>query len=206
LLSVGGGKDSSTWSRSIVTDAREIVEGEIWVITVRFATRTETCYVIESTCEVLGHPAPPATLSPTSDANEGGYIPLRADWKSYIEHRVSSHSAREAPSSRLLDQLKWTNYEEYDRGISKLWLKRIGFEGELGVAKGIVAERYVLACVVGNRCDGRVSLLYGGAHMGFSLSGRWMTSLQMAQDFAGLPGETTGGSRQEARVNLFLPA
>ena len=41
--------------------------------------------------------------------------------------------------------------EEYDRGISKLWLKRMGNEGLVGGVKKAIAERYVLACVVGNR-------------------------------------------------------
>jgi hypothetical protein len=50
-----------------------------------------------------------------------------------------------------MEHLKWTNHEEYERGISKLWLKRIQNEGELGAAKLDAAERYVLACVVSNR-------------------------------------------------------
>ena len=41
--------------------------------------------------------------------------------------------------------------DNFERGISKAWLKRVIAEGEIGKAKLTVAERYVMCSVVGNR-------------------------------------------------------
>ncbi|KAJ6557355.1 hypothetical protein DFH09DRAFT_986964 [Mycena vulgaris] len=180
-VSVGGGKDGKGWTEGQIVDAQQLVQNEIWMITVRHsATSTESFYILEPTCE-------PLTATPES-ASPG--LPVRADWSAYIAHRTSADGS---PSPRLLDHLSWTNHEEYQLGISRLWLKRIEAEGETGIAKRITAERYILACVVGNR---RVLLL----------SGRWMSSTQMAQDFAGLPDGASARVKASPKVNLFLPA
>lgn len=60
-------------------------------------------------------------------------------------------SAQDSPPMSLISHLKWQNHEEYHQGISKLWLKNIAKEKELGIAKRVAAERYLLACVAGNR-------------------------------------------------------
>jgi hypothetical protein len=135
----------------VVIDAQELVEGEMWKITTRSSSSTNVWYVLEATCEVVGHPLPSTSL----DQPDLSRPPLRADWRAYIESQTSQPptSGRTTP---LMEHLKWTNHEEYERGISKLWLKRIRAEGELGTAKLLVAERYVLACVVGNRFGIRV--------------------------------------------------
>lgn len=134
----------------IVIDAQELVEGEVWSITTRSFSSTEVLYVLEATCEVVGHPPLPPDQSGLSQPLGGRQIPLRADWSAYIESRTTQPSAAGRTPS-LIEHLKWTNHEEYEQGISKLWLKRIQNESELGAAKLIVAERYILACVVGNR-------------------------------------------------------
>ncbi|KAJ7696042.1 hypothetical protein B0H17DRAFT_1054693 [Mycena rosella] len=176
-VSVGGGKDGKGWTEGQIVDAQQLVQDEVWTITVRHsAASTESFYVLESTCEVL---------TATTDSASPG-LPVRADWAAYIAHRASVHGL---PAPRLLDYLSWTNHEEYLLGISRLWLKRIEGEGETGVAKRITAERYIFACVVGN-----------------SLSGRWMSSMQMAQDFAGLPEGVPARVKASPKVNLFLPA
>jgi hypothetical protein len=132
----------------VVIDAEELVEGEMWSITTRSTSSTHVWYVLEATCEVVGHPL----LSTSPGLSR---LPLRADWWAYIESRISQPPTfgRTTP---LIEHLKWTNHEEYERGISKLWLKKIRAEGELGTAKLLVAERYVLACVVSNRLGIRV--------------------------------------------------
>jgi hypothetical protein len=164
LISIGsGGNDPLVWSHGIVVDAQEIVQNEIWTITMRTppsqpggTSRVEIFYVLEQTCEVVGHPLPPVhPIDPSVGSNEfalvSNTIQVRADWSAYIAHRQLPPSSHDSPPLPLLDHLKWQNHEEYHRGLSKLWLNRIADEGELGSAKKIVAERYVLACVVGNR-------------------------------------------------------
>lgn len=137
-------------SKGIVTDAQELVDGEIWSVTISCEKRIQVFYVLEATCEVVGHPP----WSPTESLNllavaRTNALSIRADWSAYINEHISpSATVKLLP---LLEHLKWTNHEEYDRGISKLWLNKIQRDGELGTAKRVVAERYVLACIVGNR-------------------------------------------------------
>jgi hypothetical protein len=152
------------WARGRVVNAQEVVKDEIWTVTIQIATspsggtsRTERMYVLEQTCEVIGHPLPPAitTGSPVvsyGPASHCATAQVRADWSSYIAHRQIPAAVHDSPPTSLLAHLKWQNHEEYFRGLSKAWLKRITGEGELGSAKRIVADRYVLACVFGNRC------------------------------------------------------
>lgn len=153
LLSIGGEpKDPTAWTRGVIIDAQELVKSEIWSITTRDSSysppKLETFYVLESTCEVVGHP-PSISDSETSATSRS--IPVRADWSAYIAHRLLPPSMHDSPPPSLIQHLKGTNYEEFDKGISKQWLHRIANEGEIGIAKRTVAERYVLACVFGNR-------------------------------------------------------
>ncbi|KAJ7095986.1 hypothetical protein B0H15DRAFT_774443 [Mycena belliarum] len=177
-VSVGGGKDGKDWTEGRIVDAQQLVD-EVWKITVRHsAISMESFYVLESTCE---------PLAATTDSQAASLeVPVRADWAAYIAHRASTSVL---PVPRLLDYLNWTNHEEYHLGISRLWLKRIESEGETGVMKRLTSERYILACVVGN-----------------SLSGRWMSATQMAQDFAGLAEGAPARVTANPKMNLFLPA
>ncbi|KAK7048247.1 hypothetical protein R3P38DRAFT_2868228 [Favolaschia claudopus] len=178
-VSVGGEKEGRGWNEGQIVDAQELVKDEIWMITVRHSTSTESFYVLEPTCE-------PLTSVPTSTSAE---VPVRADWSAYIAHRAAPASAQNSPARRLLDYLSWPNHEEYQLGISRIWQKRIEGEGEIGRKKCIVAERYILACVVAN-----------------SLSGRYMSATQMAQEFAGLSDVLPARVAASPKVNLFLPA
>ena len=151
-LSIGG-EGSEGWLQETVVDVREVIPGEIWNITLQDGeARTQTLYILEATCEVVGHS--PAPSRPTAEtANKRSTVALRADWSAYI-HKHSAQgpsSGSNAPSTLIMSHLKWANFEEYVYGISRLWLKRVAAEGELGKAKLVVARRYVLACVVGNR-------------------------------------------------------
>ena len=156
-----GGCDYSGLLNTTVTDARELVKGEIWAVTVSTSTRSvdkykqmilQTYYVIAPTCEVIGSlPQPNVSLSPISGLpNDHAGIPLRVDWSDYLTHRLSLGNHNNPPPS-LLAHLKWTNCEEYDKGISKVWLARICHEGDSGMYKKTVAERYIIACVMENR-------------------------------------------------------
>lgn len=164
LISVGGGgNDPLAWSRGIAVDAQEVVKNEVWTITVQTASsqldgayQVAVFHVLEQTCEVIGNPLPPTHPTGFSDISDGpaalsSITQVRPDWSAYIAHRQLPASAQDSPPLSLLAYLKWQNHEEYYRGISKLWLQRIASEGELGSVKRIVADRYVLACVFGNR-------------------------------------------------------
>ncbi|KAG1852011.1 hypothetical protein C8R48DRAFT_612006 [Suillus tomentosus] len=181
-LSVGTNeRDPSAWLKHTVEDAQEVVKGEIWAITIRDGNSLSEFYVLESTCEVIGR----ALNAPQLEVYSSG---LRADWSRYI----ASHTGISAgPHSLISENLRWANYEEYDRGISRHWLRRISSEANVGLSKKMVAERYVLACVVAN-----------------SISGQWMSSNQMAQEFAGLPSRVTLAAirGKTPKINLYLPA
>ncbi|KAH7885373.1 hypothetical protein F5I97DRAFT_1810885 [Phlebopus sp. FC_14] len=183
-VSVGTyGHNSSAWTKDTVQNVTEIVKGEIWQVDVRSSKATETFYVLEATCEVIGH-ARGLGRSVSAAPNV-----LRTDWSSYISHRLSQESS--VVSSRsLLDSITFSNSEDYHHGMSKVWLQRISREGEMGDAKRRVAEKYILACVVAN-----------------SVSGRWMSANAMAQEFAGLPETGFATTRSKAQsVNMYLPA
>ncbi|OJT12767.1 hypothetical protein TRAPUB_10602, partial [Trametes pubescens] len=186
-LSVGtssGTKDDPTsWLHATIADAQEVVTDEIWSITLEDpqTRRQETLFVLEATCEVVGRP-----LGAKSGVGVAS-LPVRADWSAYIASRSAPSSSAES----LLSHLKWSCHEEFDRGISTLWQKRVAGEGALGIAKRTVAERYVLACVVGN-----------------SISGTWLSTSEMVQDFAGLPARGAGPAPWKTRnpaLNLYLP-
>ena len=162
-MSLGHGSEESQLGKypGIVLGAQEIVEGEIWRITFLSSSGTRVFHVIEATCEVVGD----ANQGSQTTGSESPSLNLRADWSSYIANLLEKNSVRSRPdaiqlSSTLLDRLQWTNHEEYDQGISKLWLARVKKEGDAGVARLTCAQRYVLACVVGNRyfspCSHRV--------------------------------------------------
>ncbi|KZT64625.1 hypothetical protein DAEQUDRAFT_601748 [Daedalea quercina L-15889] len=190
-LSIGSGANDSkafAWLEAVVVDTQPVIPQELWSVTVEGISgrsrQTETFFVLEATCEPVG--CPDAAIHERED--HVNTLPVRVDWSGYINHHL--HPTHGTASIKLLDQLKWANREEYERGISRLWLKRIQNEGELGVAKRVVAEPYALACVVAN-----------------SISGQWMSASEMAQDFAGLSSRThAAGARPKAtQVNLYLP-
>ncbi|KAF7985537.1 hypothetical protein HWV62_3777 [Athelia sp. TMB] len=136
LISTGGA-DTSALLKEVVVDAQEVVKDEIWSITVQklSSAQLQTHHVLEPTCEIIG-------LS---------LRPIRVDWWKYIQNRQISASGCDTQPAPLMAHVKWQNHEEYIYGMSKLWLKRIGPEGDYGAAKKAVAERYIIASIVGNR-------------------------------------------------------
>ena len=159
-LSIGSGAGMGdpkavAWLKAVVVDVQPVVAHEIWSITVEHGSGSvrsrDTIYVLEATCEPVGHPeVAPQPGEPAHKSDPASALPIRADWSAYI-HRCLGMPRGSSQTTTILNQLKWANREEYERGISRLWLKRIEKEGDLGTAKGVVAERYVLACVVANR-------------------------------------------------------
>ncbi|KAI0755281.1 hypothetical protein C8Q80DRAFT_1095647 [Daedaleopsis nitida] len=191
-LSVGS---PQPWQNSTVLDVQEVVAGEIWSVLVdrpsssTLPRGTEMLYVLEETCEVVGRPAPGLEHSgeedlPLHSQNAPG-PPMRADWAMYMARRGAPGSTE----SPLLSRLRCACEEDFDRGVSRLWLRKASAEGAVGDAKRAVAERYVLACVMAN-----------------SISGQWKTMAEMAQEFAGLPERVAPPTRtKDPNLNLYLP-
>ncbi|EJD35137.1 hypothetical protein AURDEDRAFT_175770 [Auricularia subglabra TFB-10046 SS5] len=161
-----------SWLNATVVDAQEISKDAVWSITQRQPSgRSETLYVVYETGEVIG--------KSTSSLNSAD-IPIRNDW---LQHLSAFRSHR----SSLMELVVWHNGEEYDRGISKLWLSRVPD----GDARRRVAERYVLACVAPN-----------------SVSGAYKTARQMADEFASLGDAAVTGQRKNAgaaQLALYFP-
>ncbi|KAI5121390.1 hypothetical protein M0805_003162 [Coniferiporia weirii] len=194
-------RDCERVKRTTVLDAKEVVKDEIWSITVETYVSTsrttrETFHVLEPTCEVIGlsiSQKKPIEFGASNPADASKPPSIRVDWSDYVSYRLLPTGSHPVPPPSLLSHLRWTNAEEYYRGISKLWLTRIANEGEVGEYKKKIAERYVVACVVGN-----------------SVSGRWMSANHMAQVIAGTassdPLITSARKVETPKVNLFLPA
>ncbi|KAI0036489.1 hypothetical protein K488DRAFT_41059 [Vararia minispora EC-137] len=182
-LSIGsfsGRSDALDWLHTKVIDASEVIPGEIWVV----CTSTgEEFYVLEATCEVIGHPPAVKPRSTTGTAS------LRADWSNYVAEQVSQLAAGSRRS--LLSRMRWANEAEYDHGVSRHWLSKTSSSDVQDAWIHRVAERYTLACIVSN-----------------SVSGGWKSSIQMAQDAVGLvdTGPPPNRSEEKQLLNLFLPA
>lgn len=145
-VSVGAyGHDASAWSKSIIRDVQEVVKGEIWQVTARHDGTGEmsSFYVLEATCEVIGQ----TSSSQLEGKSALGYC-LRADWTAWISQR--SRALPDAGCCSLLECVKWSNTEDYHRGISKAWLRRVQGQDADSVAKRSIAEKYILASVVAN--------------------------------------------------------
>ncbi|KAH9480512.1 hypothetical protein JR316_0007112 [Psilocybe cubensis] len=183
VVSVGNCTDGFKGAGNIlgkVVDAQEIIEDEIWKVTYCSSTSVETFYVIQETCEVIG-----GSMAPVSSPMQQNK--LRIDWGAYI--RKISDRSDDVGHIGLSKRLRWTNHEEYEQGISKAWLKRIQGEGQIGLEKLSVANRYVLACVTSN-----------------SISGPWRTVSEMMQEFDGRPSISDTRKYGAQNLNLFLPA
>ena len=150
-----GPSNTSPWLHSVVMDTREIVPDEIWEVTTMTAAqgstteKKETFYILEPTCEVIGCPPYEPACLPETAPNAQHSLPIRMDWSEYVADRIVSPT--ESPGKRLLDQVQWAHYEEYQNGISRHWVTRTQGEGEVGELKRRVAEKYILASVVENR-------------------------------------------------------
>ncbi len=130
----------TNWLHDTITDVVEIVKREIWSVITHNAISgyKQVFHVLEATCEVLGQAG--------GTCGEGDEN-LRLDWAGYIEQRKTNPDN----TSPLCDGMRWADHAEFDRGISRHWLRRMAQMGEQGAALCTIAERYTLACVVGNR-------------------------------------------------------
>lgn len=98
---------------------------------------------------MVGHPPAPNDPVAVSEEKHRSLL-LRADWTAFIQAYLHRNRT-DMPTPTIISHLKWENHEEYEQGISRLWLRRVSSEGDAGSAKRAVAFRYVLACIVGNR-------------------------------------------------------
>lgn len=143
-VSFSVGTDKSGLFPGRIVDAQEVVPGEIWKILVCSLDRVNTVYILAGTGEPLGR-----TEYHHDQRQSPSGLQLRADWSALIASYLEQDSLSEAP--KLLERIAWKNHEEYEHGVSRLWLRRVDKEGEVGAYKKVVARRYALACVVGNR-------------------------------------------------------
>lgn len=203
LVSVGYRSDQTNLVNGTIIDAQEVVPNEIWKITFRSSHSTDTSFVLEATCEVIGQPSTARMIAHDQPR-------LRGDWLTYIAIRQQDELRIQSKQSilTLSGYLRWTNHEEYSTGISKLWLSKLKAEGETGVRKLTVAWRYVLACVVSNRWQFVSFIIFTQTTESsqISVSGRWLSSNEMAQDFNGLLTSLPPREHTLQRLNLFLPA
>jgi len=169
VLSVGYGiEDINKRVKGSVVDARPSVGGinksDVWTVVWKTQTgELEEYFVAEETCEVVGVRSLPFD-SENCSQDLDPWRDLRPDWAAYLRLQAFSdqHDQRKIG---LMDHLKWTNGEDYERGISRLWLKAM--RGKIKAAtenknpdsdacepelKVRLAQKYVLACVAGNRC------------------------------------------------------
>lgn len=145
-ISIGSyGHDSSAWTESRVVDVQEVPGNQVWRVYTQRKGISEAFYVVGATCEVIGHVLPRRSTKVENECS------LRPDWSAYLTGVLSVPSSATLLRTSLLDRIHWSNCEDYERGISKLWLRRISREGDLGDAKRCIAERYILASVVANR-------------------------------------------------------
>jgi hypothetical protein len=154
FVSLGGGRAGDGWIRGTIVDTQEVIKNEIWCLTVQDGSSRKSYHVLQHTCEVVGHPPGLSILNPSEDnqATLDRNISLRSDWSQYIARRMDPTALAKLPS--LMEHLTWPNHEDFYRGISKHFLKKINQDDPvLANLKRIVAERYVLACVVGNRYE-----------------------------------------------------
>ncbi len=131
-----------------ITKVEEVIPDEIWKIAVQSSSSNRVYFVVEATCEVIGQ------QSDEDNNHSAKTCYLRPDWEGYIETKLRTLPLPAALCDvplGLLEHLQWTNHEEYAKGISKIWVARIRTEGDLGLAKLTVAQRYIIACVVSNR-------------------------------------------------------
>ncbi|KAF9013435.1 hypothetical protein BDQ17DRAFT_1343420 [Cyathus striatus] len=173
---------SSEWNALTVSDVCAIIPGEIWKISFQSGERF---YILEHTCEVISHiQHPDSTVIEDELARDLENI--RSDWAAYISGKLGENGIN--TSTTLVDHLKYSNHEEYDKGISRHWLRRIQPEGDIGTYKQVVAKRYIFACLMSN-----------------SISGSWMTAVEMSQEFNGLPEKIVPRKRKSPQLEMFLP-
>ena len=163
---------------------------EIWKVRVQTEEKTScTLFVLGFTGEAIG----------CQPGEEGSALLVRSDWMKYMD---SATGATRGARCGLWDNLRCANEEEYVKGISKAWIQNVEQEGDVGTAKRLVAERYVMASVMPNRYLSRLTVIR--LLIFASVSGEQMSHLQMAMQSAGIPVEGRSRAQSNDTVNLFL--
>jgi len=244
VISVGYGiEDFSKRVKGRVVDARPSTscrrdgnstngpgQSDVWtVVWENQRGELEEYFVVKETCEVVGvrslcpDSASRSHISGTKDLDP--WRDLRPDWAAYLRSQASS-GQRGQKTLGLMNHLGWTNGEDYEHGISRLWLKTMRskmqevasdrstgpktHEAELKIR---LAQRYILACVVGNRCVVFPFLIYhlrvNVGDVDYSVSGEWMSTVEMSSMFDGHGSGVSVLHRKKAgneKLSLFLPA
>ncbi|KAG9026935.1 hypothetical protein FS842_004980, partial [Serendipita sp. 407] len=134
-------------------------------------------FALEATGEAIGRQT--SSSSSTDDAVD---TQVRADWSRFLQGHVDGEM------QNLWNTLHCANVEDYEKGVSKVWLRRVPNEGFLGEWKQRVATRYVLACLVAN-----------------SISGKQKSHWQMSMEEAGVPSHNASTCRKsDDALQMFL--
>lgn len=132
-ISVGGYNGIAQLSQSSIVSVDPRVPHILWAIGVSCQGSTREYFVLETTGEIVS-------------ANTQDIGPVRSDWATFIAQNQGLEKVS------IVDKVKWTNHEEYDRGISRLWLRRLGNkDDEMAIAVKALAIRYILSSVSANR-------------------------------------------------------
>lgn len=116
-----------------IVSLERLARDEIWKVSIFTPDqRTYSLFVLSATGEAVG----------CQDQGYGSRL-IRSDWM--------HHLGSDGGSAKLLDTLRCANEEEFVKGISKSWIRKVEKEGVVGDRKRRVAERYVIASVVANR-------------------------------------------------------
>ena len=148
MISIQGTNHPDARRQHTIVGCQEVIKDEIWVISVYSQGALEEYYILEATCEVIGRQDKAVDIAQQPGMQQ--IIP-RADWSSYISERISGNPSLSLASLPLFERVKWTNREDFDKGISRHWLMKVHGEGQIGDAKVVIAQRYIFACVVANR-------------------------------------------------------
>lgn len=148
LVSVHGVDHPAARRKHAIVECKEIIKDEIWIVSVSSLGVQDNFYVLEPTCEVIGCQEKAVCGTERDPVQQ---IVPRADWSSYISEYAYTDSGISPGGKSLFERVKWTNHEEYDKGIGKHWLKMMNEEAPKSNVRVQIAQKYILACMVANR-------------------------------------------------------
>ncbi|KAH7097695.1 hypothetical protein BKA62DRAFT_623559 [Auriculariales sp. MPI-PUGE-AT-0066] len=166
VLNAQDSTQAQLWLCAKVVDVHEVISAQVWSITERRGMTDTVLHVLYETCEVIGCAG--ASDQPLVSSGIPQIPLMRGDWASFVTE--VSHSTTPSAKTSLFDRVVWHNGEEYESGISKLFLRRASSfnTSTEWVDKIAIAKRYILSCVAPN-----------------SVSGLFKTARQMADEFGG---------------------
>ncbi|KAG8885885.1 hypothetical protein FRB97_009047 [Tulasnella sp. 331] len=171
------------WTKWQVDAVAPIGNGDVHEIVIKYGQHKQKLLVLAASGEVIKQ----LSGSVLSDQADDSLAQIRLDWCDFITSQIHSNVSTHNPPPSLADRVHCHNEEEFEGGISKLWLRNMRADPD-GFAKVTVAKRYIIANAVPN-----------------SVSGTYMTPSQMAQSLD-CPDGSASDNRvgTGAKVNLYV--